>query len=311
MQQQNFAVLGRFAPSPSGRMHLGNVFSMLMAWLSVRSAGGSIVLRIEDLDTLRCTPEWSQLLKEDLRWLGLDWDLESQPQHERGPVYEAVLEDLHKRDLVYPCWCTRGLLHAASAPHASDGHWIYPGTCRNLTAAQRSARSASPSWRLKVPNQSICFIDGVYGRKSENLALDCGDFVVKKADGTFAYQLAVVVDDLACGVTQVVRGRDLLGSTARQIYLYRLLGGTPPAYYHVPMLLGENGRRLSKRDRDLDLGVLRRLLSPEQLLGRLAWLAGLTDLPQPVSARELAQDFCWSRIRREDISFRPELFLAV
>ena len=309
MHQPNTAVLGRFAPSPSGRMHLGNVFSALMAWLGAKSRGGEILLRIEDLDTQRCTEQFAELLRRDLEWLGLAWDFEVPPQRTRSQAYQAALDDLNARGLVFPCWCTRGLFHAASAPHASDGHWIYPGTCRRLSPAERAEKTTSPSWRLIVPEEVISFTDGVYGPQAENLARECGDFVIKKADGTFAYQLAVVLDDIAAGVTQVVRGRDLLSSTPRQLYLYRLLGGTPPEYYHVPMLVSSDGRRLSKRDGDLDLGILQTILTPQQLLGRLAWLAGLLDRPEAVSPPELAADFSWDRLGREDIAFDPALFL--
>lgn len=305
----NHAVLGRFAPSPSGRMHLGNVFAGMLAWLSARAAGGAILLRIEDLDTMRCTQAFADLLREDLRWLGLDWDFESPPQHTRSEAYTAALRQLETMGLIYPCWCSRGVLHAASAPHASDGHAIYPGLCRELTAAERAAHTAPPSMRLIVPDEEIAFTDGLQGPYRENLAKECGDFVLRKADGVYAYQLAVVVDDADAGVTQVVRGRDLLGSTARQLYLYRLLDRPAPDYWHVPLLTGPGGRRLSKRDLDLDLGVLRRSVTPEQLLGVLAWHAGLLDRPEPASARELTEIFSWDKIRCEDVELDLSLLL--
>ena len=309
MTQQN-AVLGRFAPSPSGRMHLGNAFSALLAWLSARAAGGQIVLRIEDLDRQRCSPEKAAQIREDLRWLGLDWDWETTPQSQRDEAYEAALARLQALDAVFPCWCSRGQLHAASAPHASDGAWLYPGTCRDLTPAQRAEKTGTPSWRLRVPAETIGFTDGVYGERRQELAAECGDFVLRKADGTFAYQLAVVVDDLAAGVTQVVRGRDLLDSTPRQLYLIRLLGGTAPEYYHVPMLLSPDGRRLSKRDQDLDLGRLRETLAPAEITGRLAYLAGLLPRPEAVSPAELAGEFAWEKVRRADIPFDTAAFLS-
>lgn len=305
----NHTVLGRFAPSPSGRMHLGNVFAGMLAWLSARASGGDILLRIEDLDTMRCTQEFADLLRDDLRWLGLDWDFESPQQHTRTEAYDAALARLDSMGLVYPCWCSRGVLHAASAPHASDGHAIYPGLCRSLTAEQRAAHTAPPSMRLIVPDEEISFTDGLQGPYRENLARECGDFVLRKADGIYAYQLAVVVDDAEAGVTQVVRGRDLLGSTARQLYLYRLLGMPAPEYWHVPLLNGPGGRRLSKRDLDLDLGVLRRSVTPEQLLGVLAWHAGLLEQPEPASARELADIFSWNAVRRDDIELDLSLLL--
>ena len=300
------APVGRFAPTPSGRMHLGNLFAAMLAWASVRHAGGRIILRIEDLDTERCTVAFADLVKSDLEWLGLDWDEETPPQRDRNDAYAAALKQLEEQGLVYPCWCTRGLLHAASAPHAEDGHSVYPGFCRNWSAEERDERAGRPaSTRLLVPDETVSFIDGLQGPYSENLARDCGDFVVRKADGGWAYQLAVVVDDIASGVTEVVRGRDLLSSVPRQLYLYRLLQAEPPEYWHVPLLLGPEGRRLSKRDRDLDVGLLRERLGPEQLLGRLAHIAGLTDEYRPLTAAELADLFDWGKVRRDDMEVDP------
>lgn len=297
---------GRFAPSPSGRMHLGNVFSALLAWLSVRSQGGEMILRIEDLDPDRCRPEYAEILKDDLRWLGLDWDREQTPQSLRTEAYEEAFRQLERQGLVYPCYCTRGELHAASAPHASDGRILYAGTCRSLTPAQRAEKTKAPAWRLAVPDRDYGVTDGLQGPFSENLAADCGDFIIRRADGVYAYQLAVVVDDAAGGVTQVVRGMDLLDSTPRQLYLYELLGLTPPEFYHVPLLLSADGRRLSKRDRDLDLGCLRQTHTPEQILGRLAFLAGLLDREARISARELAACFRWEQVARTSVIVRQE-----
>ncbi|MBQ4370450.1 MAG: tRNA glutamyl-Q(34) synthetase GluQRS [Oscillospiraceae bacterium] len=292
---------GRFAMTPSGRMHLGNIFSALLAWLSVRAEDGEMVFRTEDLDTVRCTDEYAQLVKEDLLWLGLDWDVEVPRQSERTEAYEAALELLEKKGLVFPCWCTRGELNAASAPHASDGHMIYPGTCRNLTAEERAAKRGPGSRRLIVPDETVTFTDGLYGEQSENLKTDCGDFVIRKADGVFAYQLAVVVDDIYAGITQVVRGSDLLSSTARQIYLYRLLGAEPPEFTHIPLLMAPDGRRLSKREKDLGLDSLRAGNTPEQIVGLLAHAAGLIPRRESVSARELIGEFDWKRVREENI----------
>ena len=304
--KDNYIPVGRFAPTPSGRMHLGNLFAAMLAWASVRKDGGRIILRIEDLDTERCTEAFADLVKSDLEWLGLDWDEETPPQRDRGPAYAAALQRLEEQGLVYPCWCTRGLLHAASAPHAEDGHSVYPGFCRDLTPEERAQRADRPaSTRLRVPDETVSFIDGLQGPYCENLARDCGDFVVRKADGGWAYQLAVVVDDIASGVTEVVRGRDLLSSVPRQLYLYRLLEAEPPRYWHVPLLLGPEGRRLSKRDRDLDVGLLRERMRPEQLLGRLAHIAGLTDVYRPLTAAELACLFDWAKVRRDDIEVDP------
>ena len=295
-------MVGRFAPSPSGRMHLGNVFSAMLAWLSVRAAGGELVLRIEDLDPDRCRPEYAEQLKDDLLWLGLDWDREQTPQSRRSPAYAEAFDRLASAGLVYPCYCSRADLHAADAPHAADGRVLYAGTCRNLTDAQRALKTKRPAWRLLVPDKSYGFRDGLQGDFSENLAQDCGDFIIRRADGVYAYQLAVVVDDADGGVTEVVRGRDLLESTPRQLYLYELLGKKSPAFYHVPLLLAPDGRRLSKRERDLDLGALRSTTGPEEILGFLAGSCGLIAPGQAASARELADGFSWDRVRPENIT---------
>lgn len=295
---------GRFAPSPSGRMHLGNVFSAMLAWLSVKSQNGEMVLRIEDLDPDRCRLEYTETLKDDLRWLGLDWDREQTPQSQRTDAYAEAFGWLEQQGLVYPCYCSRGELHAASAPHASDGRLIYAGTCRNLTTAERNEKTKVPAWRLKVPDREYGFKDGLQGHYSENLAEECGDFIIRRADGVYAYQLAVVTDDAEGGITQVVRGMDLLDSTPRQLYLYELLGKEPPEFYHVPLLLSAGGRRLSKRDRDLDLGVLRQKYTPEEILGRLAHLAGILDAPEAASAKELAGLFGWEKVKAEPMILR-------
>ena len=294
----NDAVVGRFAPTPSGRMHLGNVFAALIAWLSVRSQGGKMVLRMEDLDTQRTSDEYAEILRQDLLWLGLDWDEETPPQSKRSDVYARYFSLLKDKDLLYPCYCTRSQLHSVNAPHLSDGTYVYPGTCRNLTAA-RADRATS--WRVKVPDGAWEFTDLVFGRQTENLSTDCGDFVVRRADGVFVYQLAVTVDDGESGVTEVVRGMDLLSSSPRQMYLQSLFGFSHPRYGHVPMLIAPDGRRLSKRDKDLDLGSLRQRLTPEQLLGTLAFAAGLTDQNEPVSAKELSKHFSWDKLGWENI----------
>lgn len=293
--------IGRFAPSPSGRMHLGNVFSAMLAWLSVRSCGGKLVLRIEDLDPDRCRPEYADTLKRDLEWLGLVWDEEQTQQSLRTEAYREMFSRLDDRGLVYPCYCSRGELHAASAPHASDGTLLYAGTCRNLTPEQRAMKTKPPCWRVKVPDETISFTDGLQGYTAQNLAASCGDFIVRRADGVYAYQLAVVTDDADAGVTQVVRGSDLLSSTPRQIWLQRQLGLPEPAYYHVPLLLAPDGRRLSKRERDLDMGALRLRYTPESLLGLLAHACGLLEHSTPIRAAELAGDFSWRMVRGENI----------
>lgn len=309
--EQTTQIVGRFAPSPSGRMHLGNAFSALLAWLSVRAVGGELVLRQEDLDPQRCKAEYAEQIEADLRWLGLDWDRGGSAggpayfQSHRSAIYAEYLERLNQQGLIYPCYCTRNQLHAASAPHAADGTPIYGGTCRNLTPAERAERGKTrkPALRVRVPAESIAFTDTVMGEYSEELDRACGDFILRRSDGVHAYQLAVVVDDALMGVNQVVRGVDLLSSTPRQIWLQRQLGFSAlPQYCHVPLLCGRDGRRLSKRQRDVDLGALRRAgRRPEELVGQLACWAGLIDRPEPVAARELIPEFGWHKVRRENI----------
>ena len=293
--------VGRFAPTPSGRMHLGNVFAAMAAWLSVRSKGGLMVLRMEDLDTQRTSDEYAEILRQDLLWLGLDWDIETEPQSQRTAVYEEYFEKLKEKDLLYPCYCTRSQLHSADAPHLSDGTYVYPGTCRNLTEAEKAAFDRKPAWRVKVPDKLWKFTDLVQGRYAENLAIHCGDFVVRRADDVFVYQLAVTVDDGEAEVSEVVRGMDLLSSAPRQMYLQEVFGFRHPQYAHVPMLLAPDGRRLSKRDKDLDLGELKKYVTAEQLLGVLAHAGGLLDKPEAISAQELASVFTWDKMSCEDI----------
>ncbi len=293
--------VGRFAPTPSGRMHLGNVFAFLVAWLSVKSRDGSIVLRMEDLDTQRTSEEYGEILRQDLLWLGLTWDLETQPQSQRSEVYREYFEALREKDLLYPCYCTRSQLHSVNAPHLSDGTYVYPGTCRGLTRQQQAAFGREPAWRVKVPQGVWTVEDLCQGTYREDLATGCGDFVVRRADGVYVYQLAVTVDDALAGVTEVVRGVDLLSSSPRQMYLQQLWGFDHPAYGHVPLLMAPDGRRLSKRDRDLDLGVLRQNMTAEALIGSLAFGAGLLEKPEAVSARELAGEFSWQKLKKENI----------
>ena len=310
--------IGRFAPSPSGRIHLGNMLCSLLAWLSTRQKGGKVVLRMEDLDTARCPRRYARQMEDDLHWLGLDWDIgpdvggpdEPYYQSERTALYQAAREKLEEMGLVYPCFCTRGELHAASAPHRSDGQVLYAGTCRNLTAEQiaQKARIRAPALRLRVPDEIWGFSDGHMGFYEENLAQNCGDFLLRRSDGMFAYQLAVVVDDAAMGVTEVVRGADLLDSTPRQLYLYHLLGLRAPSFYHVPLLLAPDGRRLSKRDADAGLDVLRDQCSPEEILGKLAYLAGFNPSAEPKAANTLLADFDWAKVPTEDIRIPEKLF---
>ena len=296
--------MGRFAPTPSGRMHLGNVFAALIAWLSVRSRDGEMVLRMEDLDTQRTSEEYANLLRQDLNWLGLDYDRETPPQSARSQVYDRYFEQLQEMGLLYPCYCTRSQLHSVNAPHLSDGTYVYPGTCRNLTPARRAAMDRKPAWRVVVPDREWSFTDRVQGAYALNLATECGDMVVRRADGVYVYQLAVTVDDGEAGVTEVVRGMDLLSSAPRQMYLQELFGFQTPRYGHVPLLVAPDGRRLSKRDKDMDLGQLQKAMRPEHLLGILACTAGLIDRVEDVSARELIPHFRWDSLGKDSICLR-------
>lgn len=300
-------VVGRFAPTPSGRMHLGNVFSALIAWLSVRSQNGEMVLRMEDLDTQRTSAEFAQTLRDDLCWLGLTYDRETPPQSQRSGTYDLYFERLREMELLYPCYCTRSQLHSVNAPHLSDGTYVYPGTCRNMTREEQEKMNRAPAWRVMVPDRLWRFHDRVQGAYELNLATECGDMVVRRADGVYVYQLAVTVDDGEAGVTEVVRGMDLISSAPRQMYLQELFGFPHPSYAHVPMLLAPDGRRLSKREKDLDLGQLQLRLRPEQLLGSLAYAAGIIDVREPVSAAELVGEFSWEKITGEAI-YLNEIF---
>ena len=296
-------IVGRFAPSPSGRMHLGNLWSCLLAWLAARSAGGSVVLRLEDLDPDRCRQAYCDQVMRDLEWLGLDWDGEPVYQSRRFDLYAQAFRALEERGLVYPCYCSRAERLAASAPHRSDGVQVYDGRCARLTAEERREleKSRRPAWRIKVPRREMAFSDLLQGPYREELSRDCGDFILRRSDGVYAYQLAVVVDDGAMGVTQVVRGGDLLSSTPRQLWLQEQLGLPHPEHGHLPLLLAPDGRRLAKRDRDLELGQLRDRFSPPELVGILAHAAGLIPEPAPVSPGQLLPLFSWEKLPRSDL----------
>lgn len=291
------AVKGRFAPSPTGRMHLGNMYAAMLSWLSAKSAGGSWLLRIEDLDPQRSRAEYARLIEDDLLWLGLEWDEggvdgkgPSGPyvQSLRHDFYDEALGRLRDMGMVYPCVCTRADIMATQAPHQSDGRVIYGGTCRpDSMPAPWPADAPRAAARLWVPDRDITFTDRHYGSRSVNLARSCGDFVVRRADGAWSYQLAVVVDDALMGVTEVVRGSDLLLSAAQQIYLCELLGFAPPSYLHIPLLCNAAGQRLSKRDASLSMAELRRRFSPGELRGWLACMAGLMPEPESVSVAGL------------------------
>ncbi len=297
---------GRFAPSPSGRMHLGNIFAALISWLSVKSKGGKWILRIEDLDPQRSRREYARLIEDDLIWLGLHWDeggLDNKGsagpyiQSQRMEIYEKYLSILSP--YTYPCTCRRADILATQAPHQSDGRIIYAGTCRP-SAFPAPPNPAPHSTRILVPDEDITFTDRLYGPQTVNLANQCGDFILRRTDGAWAYQLAVVIDDALMGVTEIVRGSDLLLSAAQQIFLYRTLQLDIPEYAHIPLLATqeENGRtrRLSKRDNDASLEYLRSSTSPEIIIGKLAQIAGLRPTDSPISAEELIPYFHWDKL---------------
>lgn len=309
----------RFAPSPSGEMHLGNAFCYLLAWLLARKSGAEIVLRVEDLDPQRCSLAKAEALAADLRWLGLDWDTgayvtahdELYFQSCRSDFYGEAFARLKKLDMVYPCFCSRQELHAASAPHLNDGQVLYAGTCRSLSEADREAKSKlrRPAYRLKVRDEEIAFTDGHFGPQSYNLARDSGDFIIRRSDGVYAYQLAVVADDAVMGITQVARGVDLLSSTARQLYIYELLGLQPPEFFHLPLLLAPDGRRLAKRDGDLSIAALRTHgITPEEILGHLVFWAGQLEKPEKVSLTEIFTQFDAKKIPKENIKIVTQPF---
>ena len=283
---------------------MGNVFAFLIAWLSVKSRGGSIVLRMEDLDTLRTSAEFAETLRQDLLWLGLTWDEETPAQSQRGEIYDRYIDQLREMGLLYPCYCTRSQLHNVNAPHLSDGTYVYPGTCRNLSEEERASFGRAPALRVMVPDREYALVDLCQGKFVQNLTADCGDFVVRRADGVHVYQLAVTVDDALSGVTEVVRGVDLLGSAPRQMYLQELFGFAHPQYGHVPLLVAPDGRRLSKRDKDLDLGELKLHKKPEEIIGHLAHSCGLLDQYVPISVRELAGEFSWNKLKKDNIELK-------
>ena len=307
-------VRGRFAPSPTGRMHLGNVFCALLSWLSAKSQGGEWVLRIEDLDPQRSKKDYALQLMDDLQWLGLPWDGEPVWQSQRGDIYEEYLLSLTNMGLTYPCYCTRADIMATQAPHETDGRVVYKGTCRPSVAhhspltAHRSPLEATT--RLIIPDCTIPFTDGHYGKHDINLAEHCGDYIIRRKDGAWAYQLAVVVDDALMGVTEIVRGRDLLLSSPQQIHLRELLFPSPLTvdFFHHPLLCNSEGQRLCKRDKSMDLGYLRGAgITPQEIIGKLAYLAGLTDTTTPITPSELLPLFSWDKVPTNDIRVKLEL----
>ncbi|HEY9723202.1 MAG TPA: tRNA glutamyl-Q(34) synthetase GluQRS [Oscillatoriaceae cyanobacterium] len=314
-------VRGRYAPSPTGELHLGNVRTALVAWLATRAAGGVFVMRVEDLDPPRILPGAEERLLEDLRWLGLDWDegpdvggpYAPYRQSERYPRYREALERLAEAGRVYGCTCSRAdLRRLASAPHQGEEGPIYPGICRERGLPMDFGATGSgrcPALRFLAAPGTVCFEDLLAGRTCEDVQSQTGDFVLRRADGLYAYQLAVVVDDGAMAINQVVRGADLLGSTPRQIQLQEALGLPRPAYAHVPLVLNAEGERLAKRDQAVSIRRLREGGSrPEDLIGELGASLGLLPKPEPLTARELVDTFAWERVRREPWRVAPPAF---
>jgi len=308
---------GRLAPSPTGVLHLGNARSFLLAWLDLRSRGGELLLRIEDLDGPRVRAGAEAQALEDLRWLGLDWDGEPVRQSERAREYENALQQLATAGLAYPCTCTRRDVElAASAPHAGEEGPIYPGTCfgRWRDAAEAEAATGrAPCWRFCVPapgtpEASVAFEDRLRGGVACDAGDELGDFVIHKRDGQAAYQLAVVVDDAAQAVNEVVRGDDLLPSTARQLLLFRALGLQAPRYAHLPLVVGEDGRRLAKRHGDTSLRSFREQgVRPEVVVGWLAAVSGLQPLATPARPADFVNDFSLSRVPLSAVVWRGSL----
>lgn len=305
----NPTVVARLAPSPTGAQHVGNARTYLIAWLSARAQGGRVILRIEDIDSPRVKPGAAEAACDDLRWLGLDWDVGPIVQTQRLPLYQAALERLQTQELVYPCTCSRtDVERAASAPHLDQEGPIYPGTCAHRQVRDARGLSGVPfAWRLRVPDEPLAFTDGFRGATSLNLHDIGGDFVVWKSSGTPAYQLAVVVDDADMGITEVIRGDDLVPSTPRQLYLYRLLELAPPRFSHVPLVVGPDGRRLAKRHGDTRLCTLRDAgVSPAALLGLLAWSCGWLPRIEPIPLADLLPRFDLGTIPRQPFVLSPE-----
>lgn len=300
---------GRLAPSPTGAQHVGNARTYLIAWLAARAHGGRIVLRIEDIDSPRIKPGAAEQACADLRWLGLDWDEGPIVQTERLPLYVRALNQLKEQECVYPCTCTRtDIERAASAPHLEHEGPVYPGICAGRKAADAPGLGDRPyAWRMRVEDGPFGFVDGYRGPTAIDLREVGGDFVVWKSAGTPAYQLAVVVDDAAQGITEVIRGDDLLPSTPRQLLLYQALGLAPPRFVHVPLVVGPDGRRLAKRHGDTRLIALRHAgVAPEALIGLLARSCGWRDTIRPTAARDLVSGFSLDAIPREPFVLTDE-----
>ncbi len=314
---RNTPLVGRLAPSPTGAQHLGNARTFLLAWLSIRARGGHILLRIEDIDSPRVKPWAAQQAIDDLRWLGLDWDEGPDRPGDRGPYvqterrdrYEQALTQLQAAERVFPCSCTRrDIAAAASAPHAGDEGPLYPGTCSKRTVGDARDLPVPYAWRFRLEAGLRSFDDLFAGHQMCIPNSDLGDFVVFKSNGTPAYQLAVVVDDSSMGVTEVVRGDDLLASTFRQLALYEFFGWQPPQFAHVPLVVGQDGRRLAKRHGDTRLSTLRQMgIAPEHVVGTLAHSAGLIKQPRSITPRELLKHWDWKAVSANRWTWNPAI----
>ena len=299
---------GRFAPSPTGALHLGNLRTALLAWLFARSQGARFLVRMEDLDRSRVRPGMEEAQLADLAALGLDWDGPVVRQSERGALYEEAIARLDAGGLLYPCYCTRAEIRAAvSAPHGIADSDLYPGTCREIPASERAEKEASgrpPALRVRAQGVKVAFEDRLLGHREGEV----DDFVVRRNDGAPAYQLAVVVDDWDQGVGEVVRGADLVDSTPRQTLLYDLLGLPAPRYAHVPLVLGPDGQRLAKRHGAVTLADRREAgETPEEVLNWMATSLGLAEPGEKPSLPDLLARFDPSRLPREPTIWTPTL----
>ncbi|MEZ6090850.1 MAG: tRNA glutamyl-Q(34) synthetase GluQRS [Pirellulaceae bacterium] len=313
--------IGRLAPSPTGAQHLGNARSYLLAWASIRQRNGGIIFRIEDIDSPRVKPWAVRQAMDDLAWLGLNWDEgpdvggPSGPyiQTQRCALYTNAISRLRALNQVYPCVCTRrDIEDAASAPHESIDGPVYPGTCSMWNEGDPLPEIGSFCWRFRVRDSHQSFTDDVSGAQSMNPARSLGDFPVTRKSGEAAYQLAVVVDDIAMGVTDVLRGNDLLPSTFRQLELYRAMKHPPPRFAHVPLVRGADGRRLAKRHGDTRLSYFREQgCKPESIVGWSAWSAGIIDRWELLSPSELLSVFDLQKVRLADTLVDQDTYLRL